>query len=62
MNVKKNTGIVLILLGIVLTMDRTNDLKGIVSMIANYMKEYWPFILTFIGIYLLSAPKKSKRK
>ena len=31
MNIKKNCGIVLIILGIILTLDRTNEFKGIVS-------------------------------
>lgn len=62
MDIKKNMGIILILLGIVLTMDRTKEFSGIVSAISYYMKSYWPLILTFVGIYLLGAPKKRKKR
>lgn len=61
MDFRKNAGIVLILLGIILTMDRTKDFEGIVSTIAYYIKGYWPLILCFIGMYILSSPKKKKK-
>ena len=47
MNIKKNCGIVLIVLGIILTLDRTNEFKGIVSIIVYYIQEYWPLFITF---------------
>mgnify|MGYP003211736427 CR=1 FL=1 len=47
MNIKKNCGIVLIVLGIILTLDRTNEFKGIVS---------------FCGVSLLATPQKTKKK
>lgn len=62
MDLKRNGGIILIMIGIILTMDRTSEFKGIVSMMAYYFKEYWPLILTFLGIYLLSSPRKAKKK
>ena len=62
MDIKKNMGIVLILLGLVLTMDRTREFNGIVSAMSYYIKTYWPLVLTFIGIYLLGDTKKRKRK
>lgn len=62
MDIKKNSGIILIVLGIILTMDRTHEFSGIVSQIAYYIQAYWPLVLTFFGIYLLSSPKKSKKK
>ena len=54
MDFRKNAGIVLIILGMILTMDRTKDFQGIV-------KGYWPLILCFIGMYILSSPKKKKK-
>ena len=48
MNIKKNCGIILIILGIILTLDRTNEFKGIVSIIVYYIQEYWPLLITFI--------------
>ena len=51
MNIKKNCGIVLIVLGIILTLDRTNEFK-----------EYWPLFITFCGVSLLATPQKTKKK
>jgi|AKYZ01.1.fsa_nt_gi hypothetical protein len=61
LNIKKHLGVVLIILGVLLTMDRTVEFNGIVTTIAYYIKEFWPMFLLFIGIYLLSNPKKSKK-
>ena len=61
-NIKKNCGIVLIVLGIILTLDRTNEFKGIVSIIVYYIQEYWPLFITFCGVSLLATPQKTKKK
>lgn len=61
MDIKKNMGIILIMLGLLLTMDRTVEFSGIVSSIVHYIKEYWPLMLMFVGVYLLSSPKKKKK-
>ena len=55
MNIKKNCGIVLIVLGIILTLDRTNEFKGIVSIIVYYIQEYLPLFITFCGVSLLAT-------
>ncbi|MDO5813759.1 MAG: hypothetical protein Q4Q31_11750 [Bacillota bacterium] len=62
MNFKKNAGIVLIILGIILTLDRTNEFKGIVSTIVYYLQEYWPLLITICGVSLLTTPQKTKKK
>ena len=62
MNIKKNCGIVLIVLGIILTLDRTNEFTGIVSIIVYYIQEYWPLFNTFCGVSLLATPQKTKKK
>ena len=62
MNIKKNCGIVLIVLGIILTLDRTNEFKGIVSTIIYYLQEYWPLLITIFGVSLLTTPQKTKKK
>ncbi|RHB01867.1 LiaF transmembrane domain-containing protein [Faecalibacillus faecis] len=62
MNFKKNAGIVLIILGIILTLDRTNEFKGIVSTIIYYLQEYWPLLITIFGVSLLTTPQKTKKK
>ncbi|WRK54114.1 hypothetical protein SD457_03400 [Coprobacillaceae bacterium CR2/5/TPMF4] len=61
MDFRKNAGIVLIILGIILTMDRTQDFQGIVATIAYYVKGYWPLILCFFGMYILSSPKRKSK-
>lgn len=62
MDFKKNSGIILIVLGIILTLDKTKEFNGIVHMIVYYIREYWTIFITFLGIYLLSIPKKTKKK
>lgn len=61
MNIKKHLGVILILVGLVLTMDKTVEFNGIVETISHYIKEYWPMVLLFLGIYLLSNPRKTKK-
>jgi len=61
MDFRKNAGIVLVFLGMILTMDRTKDFEGIVATIAYYIKRYWPLILCFIGMYIITTPKKKKK-
>lgn len=61
MDIKKNMGIILIMLGLLLTMDRTVEFNGIVAAISFYIKEYWPLMIVFVGVYLLSNPKKKKK-
>lgn len=61
MDFRKNAGIVLVILGMILTMDRTKDFQGIVAMLAYYIKGYWPLVLCFMGMYILSSPKKKKK-
>lgn len=61
MDFRKNAGIVLVFLGMILTMDRTKDFQGIVATIAYYIKGYWPLILCFIGMYIITTPKKKKK-
>ena len=62
MNIKKNCGIVLIVLGIILTLDRTNEFKGSVSIIVYYIQEYWPLFITYCVVALLATPQNTKKK
>ena len=53
---------ILIILGIILTLDRTNEFKGIVSTIIYYLQEYWPLLITICGVSLLTTSQKTKKK
>ncbi len=61
MNIKKNCGIVLIVLGMILTLDRTNEFKGIVSIIVYYIKNTGLYSLLFAVFHCLLHHKKLKR-
>lgn len=62
MNIKKNSGVILIMLGIILTLEQTKEFEGIIASIVYYVESYWPLIITFMGIYLLTTPVKSRKK
>lgn len=42
-------------------MDQTKDYQGIVEAMKYYFETYWPLLITFVGIYLLSNPVKKKK-
>jgi len=60
MKIRRNLGIILMMLGVMLTigLNQTND-EWIVYF-ENSVKSYWPILLSFLGIYLISSPKKKK--
>lgn len=60
MKIRKNLGIILILLGFILTMDQTSEFSGIIEKMVQFFKEYWSLILVIIGMYLWGEPKKKK--
>ena len=61
MDFRKNAGIVLVFLGMILTIVLTKDFEEIVTTISYYIKGYWPLILCFIGMYIITTPKKKKK-
>ncbi len=58
---KRHIGVILILIGVVLTMDNTHDYNGMIERISNYTQRYWPIMVLLVGVYLLSNPKKNKK-
>lgn len=60
MQIRKNLGIMLIILGFILTMDQTSEFSGILQKLSTFFENYWPLVLVFIGIYLWGEPRKKK--
>ncbi|WP_041139953.1 LiaF transmembrane domain-containing protein [Beduini massiliensis] len=60
MQIRKNLGIMLIILGFILTMDQTSEFNGILQKLTTFFENYWPLVLVFIGIYLWGEPRKKK--
>lgn len=50
------------MLGIILTLEQTKEFEGIIASIIYYVESYWPLVITFMGIYLLTTPVKSRKK
>ncbi|UTY37829.1 hypothetical protein NMU03_08815 [Allocoprobacillus halotolerans] len=59
MNLRKNIGIIMMMLGVILTInhDQQNEL---VKQLETSIKAYWPLFISFIGIYMISTPRKRK--
>lgn len=60
MQIRKNLGIMLIILGFLLTMDQTSEFNGILQKLTTFFENYWPLVLVFIGIYLWGEPRNKK--
>lgn len=57
---KKNLGIILLMLGVLLTLDSTSEFKGIISTLLTNIQNYWPIILCLGGLYLICSPSGKK--
>ncbi len=49
------------LLGVLLTINQTIEDNIFFQKINAVIEVYWPLTLSFIGIYLVSTPKKRKK-
>ncbi len=58
---KKNAGVILMLLGVLLTINQNEYDIQLIKEIQKYAAAYWPLIFSFIGVYLVSTPKKRKK-
>jgi len=60
MEIRKNIGLILIILGILLTLDKTSQFSGLIGTVVSNFKQYWPAVLCVLGLYLIctSATKK----
>ncbi len=60
MDMRKNVGIILMMLGVLLTINQSGQENEFILQMVSMMKMYWPLILSFMGIYFISVPKKKK--
>ncbi len=49
------------LLGVLLTINQNEYDIQLIKEIQKYAAAYWPLIFSFIGVYLVSTPKKRKK-
>ena len=57
MNLRKNIGI--IMLGVILTINHEQQ-NEFIQQLETSIKAYWPLVISFIGIYMISTPRKRK--
>ena len=60
MNFRKNIGIILMMLGVLLTINQSETRIAFIEQLQSMLYTYWPLLLSFFGIYLLSTPKKRR--
>lgn len=62
MNIRRNIGIIFMMLGVLLTINQSDTNNEFLLNIKRTLQIYWPLIISFIGIYLVSFPRKNKRR
>ena len=60
MNLRKNIGIIMMMLGVLLTINQSRQENEFLKQVELVIKSYWPLILSFIGIYMISTPRKRR--
>ena len=60
MNFRKNIGIILMMLGVLLTINQSEIRMAFIVQLQAMLYTYWPLLLSFFGIYLVSTPKKRR--
>lgn len=60
MEFRKNFGIILMMLGVLLTINQSGDQNAFLKELESVFRTYWPLMISFIGIYLISTPKKKR--
>lgn len=59
MNLRKNVGIIMMMLGVILTINQGAE-NELIKQLEISMKAYWPLLISFMGIYMISVPRKRK--
>lgn len=60
MNLRKNIGIMMMMLGVLLTINQGSSQEEFLKQIEVTLRTYWPLIISFIGIYIISTPRKKR--
>ncbi|MDE6953473.1 MAG: hypothetical protein K2P09_06625 [Erysipelotrichales bacterium] len=60
MNLRKNMGIILMMLGVLLTVNQRHQDNEFFVKMRDIAQIYWPILLSFIGVYMVSTPKKRR--
>lgn len=60
MNLRRNIGIIMMMLGVLLTINQSGQQNEFLKEIELLVKTYWPLLLSFIGIYMISTPRKRR--
>ncbi|MBM6799851.1 hypothetical protein H7U28_13720, partial [Coprobacillus cateniformis] len=47
-------------LGVLLTINQSGQENEFLKQVELVIKSYWPLILSFIGIYMISTPRKRR--
>lgn len=61
MNLRKNIGIIMMLLGVLLTINQSGNQNEFIKQIEETVKNYWPLMISFLGIYMVSTPRKKRK-
>lgn len=59
MNLRKNIGIIMMMLGVLLTINQGQQ-NEFMKQLESSIRAYWPLLISFIGIYMISAPRKRR--
>ena len=59
MNLRKNIGIIMMMLGVILTINHEQQ-NEFMKQLESSIRAYWPLLISFIGIYMISTPRKRK--
>ena len=59
MNLRKNIGIIMMMLGVILTINHEQQ-NEFIQQLETGIKAYWPLVISFISIYMISTPRKRK--
>lgn len=60
MDLRRNLGIIMMMLGVILTINQSGNENEFIKQIEFIVKGYWPLIISFIGIYMISTPRKKR--
>ena len=50
----------MMMLGVILTINQSGNENEFIKQIEFIVKGYWPLIISFIGIYMISTPRKKR--